>query len=147
VEIDQSKRNDILIVGNYPKDVDADPKRCDADSKLSFPRSKAQAFRGVVAAASLSGRTLLRAEAVPKARSKDLASATCMNVESSSAIRYPPRSKCYQFAENYRQRYGCDAALPTFIYERLSQDGMTSDEIDCIGRSSCEIRPTDDGLD
>merc|ERR1712023_578813 len=53
--------------------------------------------------------------------------------DSSTVVQPQSRSKCFTFAMEFRQRNGPDSVLPSFIFERLGQEGMTEDDIN-IGR-------------
>jgi len=138
-EAELSKDAEIRSPLSLSKDVEADPK-----PSMSRSGSKAHALRGAMAAKAppVPASPKVGTEPVAKARTRHAEHASAMAIDSASAIRYPPRSKCFEFAENYRQRYGPGCALPTFIYERLGQDGMTDEEINNIGRG--ELRPLDD---
>jgi len=115
-------------------------------SNLSIPRSKAQALRGAMAAKTPPHQASRKACTDPatNVRTRHSENTSTTGAELASAIRYPPRSKCVEFAEKHRQRYGPTSTLPTFIYERLGQEGMTDEDIDKIGRGSCQVRPSDD---
>merc|ERR1712194_441876 len=103
-------------------------------STLSRPKSKAQALRGVMAGKTPPLASQAPCADLPNSRRRHGEHAFAASTDSGSAIQFQPRSKCFVFAQEYRQRNGPDSILPSFIHERLGQDGMTEEEINNIGR-------------
>jgi len=127
--VELHKAGEILSQSNLSEDEEAKPV-------IGMPRSKSSALRSAMAA---------KGSAVWKESAMTVSS---RHVDSSQHVEYAsvagadtvatihqPRSKCYEFAENYRRRYGPESELPSFIYERLGQDGMSKDEINSIGNN------------